>query len=77
MIQRPGPYGLGLFPIDPEQPSELRVPQHLLIPVERVALVDDQIILNNDSGFPKGYADWFQGFQADFSCVKRNTPFRP
>ena len=67
VIQRPGPLGLGLFPIDPAQPIELRVPQHLLIPVERVALEDGAVILKNDKGFPQGYADWFQDFQADYS----------
>ena len=67
VIQRPGRFGLGLFPINPDQPSELRVPEHLLIPVERVSLQDGAVVLKDESGFPKGYADWFQKFQADFS----------
>lgn len=67
VIQRPGPFGLGLFPINPDQPSELRVPEHLLIPVKRVSLQDGAVVLKDESGFPKGYADWFQRFQADFS----------
>jgi len=67
VIQRPGPLGLGLFPIEPAQPIELRVPQHLLIPVEQIALQDGAVILKNDKEFPEGYADWFQSFQADYS----------
>ena len=67
VIQRPGPLGLGVFPIEPAQPIELRVPEHLLIPVERIALQDGSVILKNDRGFPQGYADWFQSFQAHYS----------
>ena len=67
VIQRPGPLGLGLFPIEPTKPIELRVPQHLLIPVERIALQDGAVILKNDTGFPQGYADWFESFQANYS----------
>ena len=67
VIQRPGRFGLGLFPIDPGQPSELRVPQHLLVPVNQIVLRNGELTLKNSKGFPKGYAEWFSKYQADYS----------
>ena len=43
------------------------MPEHLLIPIERISLQDGNVVFNNDNGLPAGYADWFQGFQATFS----------
>ena len=67
VIQRPGRYGLGLFPIDPGLPSELRVPEHLLVPVNRITLRDGELTLKNAKDFPKGYAEWFSQYQANYS----------
>ena len=38
VMQRDGPLGLGLFPIEPCQPIDLRVPRSLLVPADNVKL---------------------------------------
>ena len=67
VTQREGPYGLGLFPIDPAKPVELVVPKALLVPADNVVLDDGDAIIQDDSAFPRGYADWFRRYQADYS----------
>ena len=67
VIQRQGPLGLGLFPIDPSQPVELMVPQRLLVPADNVELRNGDAVIRDDSAFPKGYADWFRRYQATYS----------
>ena len=67
VIQRDGPLGLGLFPIDPSQPVELMVPKPLLVPAGNVELHNGDAVIHDDSAFPHGYADWFRRYQATYS----------
>ena len=67
VIQRDGPLGLGLFPIDPSQPVELMVPKPLLVPADNVELRNGDAVIKDDSAFPNGYADWFRRYQASYS----------
>ena len=67
VIQREGEFGLGLFPIDPSKPVELRAPKNLLVPVDNIILKNGKIVIKNDEKFPPGYADWYERFQSDFS----------
>ena len=67
VIQRQGPLGLGLFPIDPNQPIELMVPEPLLVPADNVELRNGDAVIRDDSSFPEGYADWFRRYQATYS----------
>ena len=67
VVQREGPFGLGLFPINPTEPVELMVPKNLLVPADNVTLRDGEAVIQNDSGFPAGYADWFRRYQAEYS----------
>ena len=67
VIQRAGPLGLGLFPIDPSQPVELMVPKRLLVPADNVELRNGDAVIRDDSTFPDGYADWFRRYQATYS----------
>ena len=67
VIQRQGQFGLGLFPIEPGQRSELRVPQHLLVPVKQIVLLDGELRLKNTKSFPNGYDEWFRTYQANYS----------
>ena len=67
VIQREGSLGLGLFPIDPSKPVELHVPDQLLVSTDNLELRDGKVILKDSSRYPKGFADWYQGFQADYS----------
>lgn len=67
VIQRKGPLGFGLFPIDPELPVEVVVPKPLLVPADNVELVDGDAVIREDSAFPEGYADWFRRYLASYS----------
>ena len=67
VVQREGPFGLGLFPIDPTKSVELMVPKNLLVPADNVILHDGEAVIQDDSGFPAGYADWFRQYQNSYS----------
>ena len=67
VVQLEGPSGLGLFPINPAEPVELMVPKSLLVPADNVALINGEVVIQDDSAFPDGYADWFRRYQADYS----------
>ena len=67
VIQREGEFGLGLFPIDPSKPVELRAPKNLLVPTDNIILKNGNIAIKNDEKFPPGYANWYERFQSDFS----------
>ena len=67
VIQREGSFGLGLFPIDPAQPVELRVPDKLLVATDNVELKNGEIVLKEESNYPKGFGDWYRRFQTNYS----------
>ena len=67
VIQREGSLGLGLFPIDPSKPVELHVPDQLLVATDNLELREGAIVLKDASDYPKGFGDWYQRFQADYS----------
>ena len=67
VIQRKGELGLGLFPIDPSQQIELRVPDHLLVKTDNLKLLDGAVVLKNDRSYPKGFGEWYADFQAHYS----------
>ena len=67
VIQRQGPLGLGLFPVDPSKPVEIRAPEHLLVASNNVDLRNGNIAIKDPTGYPEGYCEWYEQFQADFS----------
>lgn len=67
VIQRQGEFGLGLFPIDPSKPVELRAPKNLLVSTDNIFLKNGNIAIKDGENFPPGYADWYERFQSDFS----------
>ena len=67
VIQRQGPLGLGLFPIDSSQPIELHAPEHLLIPTDNLELKHGEVRIKNKQPFPEGYAAWYHQFQKEYS----------
>ena len=67
LVQRKGALGLGLFPIDASQPVELRVPEHLLVATDNIDLLDGAIVLKDTSCYPKGFGEWYEYFQAEYS----------
>ena len=67
LIQRRGPLGLGLFPIDQSQPVELRVPDYLLVATDNLKILDGIVVLKDTSRYPKGFGEWYEYFQAEYS----------
>ena len=67
VFQREGTHGLGLFPIDPNQIVELHVPDSLLVSTDNIELYDGKVLLKDHSFHPKGFGDWYQKFQAEYS----------
>ena len=67
VVQREGPFGLGLFPINPAEPVEVMVPKKLLVPADNVVLINGEAVIQDDSDFPTGYAKWFRRYQAEYS----------
>ena len=67
VMQREGPFGMGLFPIDPGKTVKLRVPDALLVPIDAVQLQEGAVVIKDPSAFPPGYADWFMQYQANHS----------
>ena len=67
VIQREGLFGLGLFPINPAKPVELRVPDELLVATDNVELKNGKIVLKDESNYPKGFGDWYTRFQTNYS----------
>ncbi|MAI96760.1 MAG: hypothetical protein CMN95_08610 [Synechococcus sp. MED650] len=67
VVQREGPFGLGLFPINPDEPVQLMVPKALLVPADNVALIDGEAMIQDDSAYPAGYGAWFRRYQATYS----------
>ena len=67
VIQREGIHGLGLFPVDPSLPIELHIPNSLLVSVDNIELHGNRIFLKDKSLYPKGFGEWYERFQADYS----------
>ena len=67
LIQREGALGLGLFPIDASKPVELRVPDNLLVSTDNLEVIDSNVVLKDESSYPKGFGEWYSNFQAEYS----------
>ena len=67
IIQKEGPLGLGLFPIDPTEPVDLFAPDELLVPIDNLELRDETLAIKDESSFPDGYGDWFRRYQSNYS----------
>ena len=67
IVQRQGKHGLGIFPIDPLQPINIWLPEHLLVPADNIGLLQGDVVIKNHKGFPAGYPEWFRKYQALYS----------
>ena len=67
IIHREGAHGLGLFPIDPNQIVQLHAPEHLLVSTNNIELREDKIYISDKSVHPKGFAEWYEKFQNEYS----------
>src|SRR5438552_3355965 len=62
-----GPYGRGLFPIDPAKPFHLRLPNKLLFPVAEIEFVDERIRIKDSAAVGQPERDFFEAYESAFS----------
>jgi hypothetical protein len=65
--RRAGPYGFGLFPIDPARPVVLHVPAAMLIPCRLVREEGGDLVVANGSNLAADVADFFTRYTRAFS----------
>jgi len=65
--RRAGPFGYGLFPIDPGRPVSLHAPVSMLVPKRHVRQVGDDLVVAEDSGLDARVRDFFTRYQRAFS----------
>lgn len=65
--QRLGPYGNGLFAIDPSKPVRLHVPEQLLVDCEHIVLRGDALVIDDKAAVSDGLKAFFASYQAHFS----------
>ncbi len=65
--RREGPFGFGLFPIDPGRPVLLNAPATMLVPKRHVRQVGDDLVVAEDSGLDARVRDFFTRYQRTFS----------
>lgn len=62
-----GPFGRGLFAIDPAKPVEVRTPESLLVPGEDVEIRDGQLVARSSANLGKRERAFFDRYQRRFS----------
>lgn len=65
--QRVGPYGNGLFPIDPEQPIEIAIPARLLIDADHLVLEGDDLVVSPAAKAAPEVSHFIARYQKHFS----------
>ena len=78
-----GPFGRGLFAIDPTQPVRLQVPKRLLIPTDMLVAKGDRLEIRPEAPVepatvidqiaPKRRSRRAYAFRASFRCCFRNS----
>ncbi|MBV9991270.1 MAG: hypothetical protein JOZ72_08240 [Alphaproteobacteria bacterium] len=64
---RQGPYGRGLFAIDPAKPVRLRVPDNLLLDLRHLGFVDGEFRVAPDAPVGERERRFHEAYQRDFS----------
>jgi hypothetical protein len=67
LVQKSGPLGRGLFPVDPGKPIHLLVPENLLVPVSDVEFVNGRLTVKDTARLGKGERIFFDNVQEAFS----------
>jgi|SRR5271165_271922 len=62
-----GPFGRGLFAIDPAKPVEVRTPENLLVRSEDVEIRDGQLVAKASANLTKRERAFFDRYQRHFS----------
>jgi hypothetical protein len=67
VVQRAGPYGYGLFPIDSTKPVDIHVPETLLIPIKWVREDGPDLVTDEEFGSDARIREFFTRYQRAFS----------
>jgi hypothetical protein len=67
ITQRRGDYGNGIFPIDPAQPIDIHVPDHLLVDSDRLVLDGEDLVVDPAAGVPAEVREFIARYQKYFS----------
>lgn len=62
-----GAIGRGLFPIDPNRPVKILVPENLLFPVDELEFVDARLRVKKTGNSPSREVKFFEAYQEAFS----------
>jgi hypothetical protein len=62
-----GPFGRGLFAIDPTKPVEVRTPENLLVRSEDVEIRDGQLVAKSSANLGERERGFFERYQRHFS----------
>lgn len=62
-----GPFGRGLFAIDPAKPVEVRTPENLLVRSEDVEIRDGQLVAKSSANLGERERGFFERYQRHFS----------
>lgn len=64
---RNGPFGRGVFPIDPSQPVLVRAPENLLLPVEEATFRDSIFRVAENSKMGSAEKTWLEYYMENYS----------
>lgn len=67
ITQRSGEYGNGIFPVDPAEPIQIHVPDHLLVDSERLVLDGEDLVVDPAAGVPAEVREFIAAYQKHFS----------
>lgn len=67
IAQRDGPFGKGVFPIDPAAHVRIHTPQNLLIPTSDIEFADGRLAVRPDSKIGAAERLFFENYHAAFS----------
>lgn len=62
-----GPFGRGLFPIDPNKPVQISIPNELLVPLEDVKFENDVFCIADHSPLSARGRQFIERYEQDFS----------
>ncbi len=67
IVQKDGPFGKGIFPINPAAHVRVHTPQNLLIPTSDVDFVDGRLVVRPESKVGSAERTFFENYHAAFS----------
>ncbi len=62
-----GPFGRGLFPIDPSKPVHINIPENLLVSVDHVTVENNQFRVSSESPVSARERAFLEAYERDFA----------